>query len=357
MTKIRFSGPAWMRVSSFAGLNTIGMATIVRQALGQRLEPTWDAAFETGVRFWRRQFEKAMGQSDIALGRAIFDSLQTETDDVYDVIEERCEEPEGTWYIPRSTSTDATLLYFHGGGYTFHGAMSKRVAAMLAHHCEARLFAPDYRLTPEHPHPAQAEDALAAWRYVVSCAPPEKIVVIGDSAGGHMALTLLQGLQEYELPQPALCIGLCPWTDIGERGASLHGNDRYDLVQGWMALRFGEWLDPEGRYGRETLSPISHDYGGLAPIYLQAGGREVLCDMIADFAKVQAANGADLMFDLWPDMPHVFQAFDTLKPSSVEALSRIRAAVRWHVDAEGNFQPCPRTHVENGACWSSSQTN
>ena len=194
---------------------------------------------------------------------------------------------------------------------------------MLAHHAGARLFAPDYRLTPEHPHPAQAEDALAAWTYVSRLTPPGKIVVIGDSAGGHMALTLLQTLKAKGLEQPAVCIGLCPWTDIGDRGASLRGNDRYDLVQGWMALKFGEWLDPEGAYGREALSPIFQDFAGLAPIYLQAGGREILCDMIVEFAETQKAKGANVTLDLWPDMPHDFQAYDSLKASSAEALARI----------------------------------
>jgi acetyl esterase/lipase len=227
--------------------------------------------------------------------------------------------------------------------------MSKRFAAMLAHHCGARLFAPDYRLTPEHPHPAQAEDALAAWRYVAGSTPPEKLVVIGDSAGGHMALTLLQSLRAQGLPQPALCIGLCPWTDIGNRGASITTNDRYDVVQGWMARRFGEWLDPEGRHGRAALSPIAQDYKGLAPIYLQAGGREVLCDMIRDFATAQAEHGADVLLDIWLDMPHDFQAFDTEKQSSTEALSRIRSAVTYHVDKEGSFAKGPNTVVAHGA--------
>lgn len=78
----------------------------------------------------------------------------------------------------------------------------------------------------------------------------DKLVVIGDSAGGHMALTLLQRLQAEGLPQPALCIGLCAWSDIGDCGASLSGTDRFNLVQGWMALQFGKWLDPDGRYAR-----------------------------------------------------------------------------------------------------------
>lgn len=345
MGKIRFSGPLKYRLASLLAMNRIALTTLARHAFRPRLEPTWDAYFEIGIRFWRHQFTRAMQHSDVAEGRLIFDSLITETDDVYDVTIEASADPQGHWYIPCIQNSDATLLFCHGGGYTFHGAISRRFAAMLAHHCGARLFAPDYRLTPEHPHPAQAEDALAAWRFVVKTTPPGKIVIIGDSAGGHMALMLLQRLRAVGLPQPALCIGLCPWTDIGARGASLHGNDRYDLVQGWMALQFGEWLDPQGTFGREVLSPIDHDYKGLAPIYLQAGGREILRDMIIDFARRQLAKGADVLLDLWDDMPHDFQAMDSDRRSSTEALARIRDAVLWHTASQGAFGAGPRSVV------------
>lgn len=340
MGKIGWAGPLRMRVSSFLSINKIAIATLARHAIGKRLEPSWGADIEIGVRFARHQFTQAMTHRDIAKGRLVFDSLQMETDDVYDVTVDVCTSPKGQWHRPNGQKSKppeggGTLLYLHGGGYTFHGAVSKRFASMLAHHIDLPLFAPDYRLTPEHSHPAQAEDALAAWNYLTATTPPEKIVVIGDSAGGHMALMLLQTLKTAGRPQPALCIGLCPWTDIGARGDSLHANDRYDLVQGWMALKFGEWLDPDGRFGRDALSPISHDYSGLAPLYLQAGGREVLRDMIKDFAQVQHDNGADVMLDVWTDMPHDFQAYDSLKASSTEALKRISLAVHSRFGGEG----------------------
>ncbi len=348
MTKLKFGGPIALRVSSFLTLNRIAMTTYARHAFGWRMEPSWDANFEIGIRFWRHQFTKAMTHPDIATGRKILDSLQTETDDIYTVTVEECASPRGRWYRPATQTSNATLLYFHGGGYTFHSAVSARFAAMLAHRCNAHLFAPDYRLTPEHPHPAQAEDALAAWHHVTATTSAEQVVVIGDSAGGHMALTLLQTLKSEGELQPALCIGLCPWTDIGARGESLHGNDRYDLVQGWMALRFGEWLDPNGKFGREAISPISHDYAGLAPLYLQAGGREILRDMIHDFAHVQAENGADVMLDIWEDMSHDFQAYDSLRRSSSEALIRICLAIETHMCSDATLAPVPTTTVVQG---------
>ncbi|MEP4194763.1 MAG: alpha/beta hydrolase [Aliishimia sp.] len=319
-------------------ITKIALTTYARHAVGKRMEPSWDAETEIGIRFMRHQFTKAMRHPDIAQGRKLFDSLQTETDDVYSVTKRDCKAPKGCWHRPNTKESDAALLYLHGGGYTFHGAVSERFASMLAHHSGANLFAPDYRLTPEHAHPAQAEDALAAWDYVTTIAPANKVVVIGDSAGGHMALTLLQTLKAKDRPQPALCIGLCPWTDIGARGASLHDNDRYDLVQGWMALQFGEWLDPKSLYGREALSPIGSNYAGLAPLYLQAGGREILRDMIREFAETQAWNGADVLLDLWDDMPHDFQAYDSLKASSQEALARICSAIAAHADGGASLK-------------------
>jgi epsilon-lactone hydrolase len=234
MARIRFGGSVSLSLASLLALNRITLAAYFRRAFGQRMEPSWNADLEIGVQFWRRQFTLAMRSPNIGRGRAILDSLQTETPDKYDVSTKAESEPRGTWYLPRHSKTSATLLYFHGGGYTFHGAMSRRYAAMLAHRVGARLFAPDYRLTPEHPHPAQAEDAMTAWQFLMRQQDPRKIVLVGDSAGGHMVLMLLLELKKAGHLQPALAIGLCPWTDIGDRGASLLANDQYDLVQGWI---------------------------------------------------------------------------------------------------------------------------
>lgn len=343
MPGIKFSGPLSLRSSGFLAINKVALSTYARRIRGVKTVPSWDTNLEIGVKFWVHQFTQALQSSDIARGRLVLDSLQTETPDVYAVDCKHQNTPKGDWYVPHHRTSEATVLYLHGGGYTFHGAMSRRFAAMLAHHIGAPIFAPDYRLTPEHPHPAQAEDAMEAWHYVTGKVAPEKIVVIGDSAGGHMMLMLLLAIKDAGLKQPALGIGLCPWTDIGDRGASMTSNDPTDLVQGWMAIKFGEWLDPKGTFGRKALSPISYDYSDLAPLYLQAGGREVLRDMILDFADVQATHGTDIMLDLWPDMPHDFQLMDSTRADSTEALKRITQMVKARVDGTEKVQTGPRT--------------
>ena len=346
MARLVFTGPFILRCRSLFKLVRISLATSARHRRGILMAADWDAMMETGILFVRHQFTIAMRHRDIRVGRQIFDSLQTQTDDVYEVSTKPSAGVRGQWVLPANQTSEAVLLYLHGGGYTFRGGVSQRFAEMLAHRTGARVFAPEYRLTPEHAHPAQAEDALAAWDVLTQEVPPDRIVVIGDSAGGHMPLMLLQSLKARGSQQPALCVGLCPWTDIAERGDSLTSNDATDLVQGWMALQFGRWLDPSDAYGRVALSPISHDFRGLAPLYLQAGGREVLRDMIVEFAKVQHRNRADVMLDLWPDMPHDFQAYDSMTRSSTQALARIREAIEARVWGGAPLAPLEGITVE-----------
>ena len=354
MPKTLSQGPFCYVARSWASMVWISVSTILRRSLRGPLVPGWPLDFEIGNLFWRSQFDRAFAMADIREGRIYFDSLQTWTDEVYDI--ERSISPPGTpkgdWISPAELTSDATLLYLHGGGYAFHAGVSRRFADMLASLLGARIFVPDYRLTPEHPHPAQQEDALAAYRYMLAeGVDPKRLVVIGDSAGGHLTLMLLVALRDAGLPQPALAVGLCPWTDIGPRGHSLYANDPYDCVQGYMAVRFGEWLVGSTGFSREALSPIHQSYSGLAPIYLQGGGREVLIDMIRDFSRVLVNQGCEAMLDVWPEMTHDFQAHGLARPESTMAIGRIKVAIEHYTYAEGDrpaFDASGVTEVRTG---------
>lgn len=345
MARIKMAGPLGLRISSALALNSIAISTYLRHLFGTKLDPDWDADMEIGVLFWRRQFTKALTCGDATKGRRILDSVQTETSDEYDVDVRISRDPAGRWYLPRQRKTEATVLYFHGGGYAFYGAMSFRFGEMLAHHIGAPVFAVDYRLTPEHSYPAQSDDALAAWGHLTETVSPRDIVFVGDSAGAHMALMLLQELKAMKRLQPAGAIALSPWTDIGDSGPHLHANDQTDLVQGWMAVRFGEWLNPGDKYKRAALSPIAHDYSDCAPLYLQAGGLEIFHQTAIEFAEVQSGKGASLMLDVWPKMPHDFQLYDSTQTASTEALQRISQVVRYFMGETECFSGNSRTVV------------
>lgn len=95
-----------------------------------------------------------------------------------------------------------------------------------------------------------------------------------------------------------------------------------------MALKFGEWLKGDNQISDAELSPISRNFRGLAPIYLQAGGLEILFDMIRDFEGTVRKQGAEATLDVWANMTHDFQGFGSFSPESQEALRRIGMMIR-----------------------------
>lgn len=332
MPRTVLQGRASHKLRSLAMLLGTALGVIARRVVGRPRVKGWSIGFEIGTVFFRRQFNRAFAVGDIVVGRAYFDSLYSvvEADPAVDIRAGEEGQPLGRWVVPRGAHSTVTMLYLHGGGYTFDAAVTRHFVAMLADWTQIPIFAPTYRLTPEHPHPAQPEDAVAAYRLLLELGTdPRSLVVCGDSAGGHLALMLLATLPSLGLPQPAICIGLSPWTDIGVRGDSQFGNDPYDMVQGYQTIQFGQWL--RGRTGltEAELSPIHQDFRGAAPIYLQAGGKEILVDMIRDFAHVLAAAGSAVRLDVWENMVHEFHAYGDTLPESSEAIRALREAIAW----------------------------
>lgn len=252
------------------------------------------------------------------------------------------------WTCGQAMPAAHTILYFHGGGFAFDPAVTLRFVAMLAQRLRAPVWSIRYRLTPEHAHPAQMEDALAAYRHLLATGVPStRIVLCGDSAGGHLVRMLLAALRRNELPQPSLAIGLCPLTDIGRRGDSQFGHDRYDMLQGEQTWRFGRWYQGVSGAEADALSPMGQRYHDVAPIYLQAGGKEILVDMIRDFAAHARQNGAAVRLDVWDDMPHEFQMYGDGLPQSREALASLSAVIVWALDRRlPPTVPGPATEID-----------
>lgn len=337
MSALTLKGPP-RHVAGGLGMLAAATADVLwRRCRGRPLCAAWPIGFEIGTLFYRRQFVRALAFPDIHEGRAYFDAVTATVRRRWPVRVEAAASvagaPAGLWFHPEQQPVDdsgSVVLYLHGGGYAFYAEVSRRFAGLLAHWLRRPLFAPDYRLTPEHPYPAQLDDALAAYRSLLERGiAPERIVVLGDSAGGHLALMLAVKLRELALPQPSLVIGLSPWTDTGGRGASLFGNDVYDMVQGVQTATYSRWLKAGTSLTDRQISPIHQDFRGVAPIYLQAGGKEILVDMVRDFAEELRRQDVRVHLDVWTHMTHEFHAYADTLPESRDALDRIAAAIHW----------------------------
>ena len=115
---------------SWVSLVWIGAFVTMRRLAGRPQVPQWPRDMEISNRFWRGQFSHALAKRDMREGRAYFDSLQTYADETYAVtkIPSKPGEPKGDWFIPRDVKTQTTMLYLHGGGYTFYPAVTRSFA-------------------------------------------------------------------------------------------------------------------------------------------------------------------------------------------------------------------------------------
>ena len=168
-----------------------------------------------------------------------------------------------------------TVVHLHGGGYCIGSPRTLRGwAAHLSAQAGCRVVLPDYRLAPEHPHPAALQDARAVLTALAGDTGPGPVVVSGDSAGGGLALALLLWMRDEDRPLPAGCILLSPWLDLGRDRRADPGLVRRDV------LLSPEWLDA---CARAYAAPEAWS----RPFGLAAAGRALRAAAAADPGRVQ----------------------------------------------------------------------
>lgn len=305
----------------------------VRRLLRGPLLANWSWMFEVSTHFIKTQTVRAFNMTNHAEGREYENALVFTSSAVAKMEIKPINSPvKGHWYHPKSETNDITVLYLHGGGYAYYSKAHENLIALVTLAAKSRTFALDYRLIPEHPFPAQLDDALAAYRWLLETGTkPERLVVIGDSAGGNLTLALLLTARDSKLPLPALGICIAPWTDVENSGNSLKENEPFDWVEKRMTWQWAEWFCKNTNSRNPIVSPINADLRGLPLIYVQAGDAEILYDMIQSFYDKAQAQGANVKLDVWLHMNHDFQAFGDLVPESKQALERIAQVIKENV--------------------------
>ena len=244
--------------------------------------------------------------------------------------------PKGVWpggeflSWPGAAPTAPVLLYLHGGGYLAGSPATHRpLAASLVRRVSGLAFVPDYRLAPEHPFPAALHDARAAYRHLADELeiPPHRIVIVGDSAGGGLALALALALRDEAVPLPAAVVTFSPWTDLAATGHSLDENtERCAMFAGETIRRATRFYVGASDATNPYISPLYGDYRGLPPLLIHASHDEVLRDDAVRVAERARDAGVDVELRLWRRVPHVWQFFPAVLP---EAGQSLREAARF----------------------------
>ncbi|KAI9318804.1 alpha/beta hydrolase fold-domain-containing protein [Dichotomocladium elegans] len=235
-------------------------------------------------------------------------------------------------------SPEKVVLYYHGGAYCTMSAQTHRTLThKISKMTGRRVFCKsvNYRLAPETRFPGGLYDAVQAFLYLTDTErgyglDPQNILIMGDSAGGGLALATMLYLRDHGYPAAEGAALLSPWVDLSCSYPSWSTASMYDYLPSNPGQLAG--MNPVQLYlGPDRVAMVRHPYvspvfadnfEGLPPLLIQSGGCESLRDEINDLvSKIAATRTTLIHHEEYEDMVHVFQAFPFKK--SAEALESI----------------------------------
>ena len=237
------------------------------------------------------------------------------------------------WVTAPGADAGRAILYLHGGGYVIGSINTHRsLAGRLSRAAKARVLVIDYRLAPEHPHPAAVDDAVAAYRWMLAQGlKPERIAVSGDSAGGGLTVATLVAIRDAKLPLPAAGAPISPWVDMEGVGDSMTSKAAADPIVQKAGLLNMAKAYLAGKDARTPLAaPLYADLSGLPPLLIQVGTAETLLDDASRLAERAKKAGVKVTYEPWENMIHVWHLFAPMLDEGKQAIERIGEFVRQH---------------------------
>ncbi|WP_321506218.1 alpha/beta hydrolase [uncultured Methanoregula sp.] len=236
----------------------------------------------------------------------------------------------GSWITLPDTGRDRVILFFHGGGFTT-GSTDDHLGLCirLARAAKAPVFSVDYRLSPEHAFPAPVQDALAAYRYLLSNGyPPHRILPVGISAGGTLVLSLLLSIRDEGRPMPLAGVCMSPVVDLLFPGESVTKNSDRDWITP-ARLQSIQKMYLAGQDPHDPMaSPVHARMKGLPRLYIQMGTHELLLSDIGKFVDKARWAGVPVQAEIWEGMFHCWQIFASQIPEGKEAIEQAGAFIQ-----------------------------
>ena len=231
------------------------------------------------------------------------------------------------WLRPRGAHPTRVLLYLHGGGYVLGSLNTHRsLVGSLAQRTGLNALTINYRKAPDHPFPAALDDAKRAYRWLVRHGHrPHDIVVVGDSAGGGLALALLLALRNAGEAAPAAGVGLSPWTDLNLPITALRRVAREEglLLEALQMRTWGPLYAHKTALSHPLLSPAQADLHGLPPLLIQVSTAEVLYDDVLKFVDKARAAGVAVTLQPFEGLVHWWHLFWRTVPEARQALNQV----------------------------------
>ncbi|CAF1113783.1 unnamed protein product [Adineta ricciae] len=226
--------------------------------------------------------------------------------------------------------SEQIILYFHGGGYmlgdiNFYSGIECHLSRLF----NVPILHLEYRLIPEHPVPSAVEDAITIYRSLLTQnVSPSRIVIMGDSAGGGLALLTVQSLINHKIPVPRGIVAIAPWTDFSASGESYTRNQPTDVMlrtdnTKWQAKVIMDTYGSKILPTDPIVSPLFGSFKGFPPLYVNVGTADILEDDGRAVVKKAQEAGVEVKFEAGLHMMHVYPLFFSYFPEARDTLDNI----------------------------------
>jgi acetyl esterase/lipase len=234
------------------------------------------------------------------------------------------------WLTPQEAAEDRVILYTIGGGYVSGSCNDHRsLVAKIARGSGVRVLLFEHRLAPEHPYPAALEDAVSAYRWLLDGGySPDKIMIVGESAGGGLCLAALLAIRDLGLPLPCAAAALSPWTDLKLTGDSYRTRARVCLSPPGMSAVCSKYYVGQHDPALPWISPLYGDLHGLPSLLIQVGEYETMLDDSTRFAEKAQAAGVDVTLTVGEAMVHCYPLLAPLFPEATQAMDQLCGFIR-----------------------------
>jgi acetyl esterase len=228
------------------------------------------------------------------------------------------------------------VLFFHGGGWVMGDLDTHDVTCrLLANAAGCAVIAVDYRLAPEHPFPAAADDAYAAFTWLAEHAPelaidPARLAVCGDSAGGNLAAVVALMARERGGPALRAQVLVYPVVDLSlTQGSFATRADGFTLTRDAMTW-FRDVYTPDRRHWTDWRAAPLHapHHRDLPPAHIVTAGYDPLCDEGAQYAERLRAHGVAVDHKHYEGQMHGFLGAGKIIRAAGTAIGEIGSALR-----------------------------
>lgn len=223
------------------------------------------------------------------------------------------------------------ILYLHGGGYILGSADTHRgITGHLAKLSGCEVITPVYRLAPEHPFPAALDDAESVYLALINQGQPaSSIAVIGDSAGGGLALAMSMRLRDQKQPLPSSITCFSPWTDLTQ--SNLYQPECEPVLHTSWTAKAARLYAAGEPLTNPLISPLYGDLSALPPLLVQVGSQEILLNDACRLADKAKRDGVAVQLEIYNSLWHVFQVHSGQLARATQAMTVAANHVKAHL--------------------------